>query len=96
MAQSFGPLLIGAGLVELATLVLFYFCENSRDRLNYLRVLASMLMFDALVTHMPISELDRSYGKAISQCTFDLAILGGLYMLSSQKDDSEHQRQRRN
>ena len=85
MAYAFGPLLISAGLIELATLVLLYICESSRDRWNYVTVLACMLMFDALVTHLPVSELDRGYGKAISQCTFDFAILGGLYKMADER-----------
>ena len=66
VAKLFNPLVLIAGLMELATLVLLWMCESSRDRRKYVAVLACMLMFDALVTNLPLSVLEKHYGKAIS------------------------------
>ena len=52
-------LVLAVGLVELITTVLYYRAKQSRDRWFFLRILATMLAVDAIVTHNPFCELDR-------------------------------------
>ena len=94
VAKLFSPMLVIFGLVELATIVLLWLSNSSRDRPKYIMILAVMLMFDALVTYIPFSELDRNYGKAISQFTFDFIILGGLYQMAQSSDQERRRRKR--
>ena len=82
LSPAFGFVLLAAGVVEIFTAILFYFSESIEQKRYYIRILACMLVFDACVTHFPMSELERNYGKEVSHVCSDLALLGGLYMLA--------------
>ncbi len=82
MSGSLPFVTFAAGLIELATVVTYYLSSKANERLLYMRVLACMLLFDICVTHFPLSESARDFGKAMEHCSYDLALLGGLYMLA--------------
>ena len=86
----FPYLLAVTGVVEIATCLMFYWTEagNLQSRMYYVRILTIILAFDALFLHFPWSELPRGFGKEFCHFSYDIALIGGLFMLVGFRDDS--------
>ena len=81
-AENYGTLVVFClGLIEFVSASGFLFFRDFGIRLNYIKMLLVLLVFDILFVHLPIAESARNWGNEMTHCTFGLAIAGGLLMV---------------
>ena len=88
MAPAFGFYVLLMGVVQLLTALALFFAHDAKKKRQCTAILAYLLLFDAVVTHFPFSELHKNFGKEMSHVCADIAILGGLHMMVGLPDDA--------
>ena len=74
------------GIFEAVGAAGFLFYEAPALRQTYVGILLTCLAYDALIIHMPFSELDRSFEREMYHFTSDVAIAGALLMSGGFRD----------
>ena len=89
LSKIFNFMIPAFGFVEIAAAIILFKTPNRQfeAKQNCSRILAFFLLFDAMVVHFPFSELERDFAMEMNHFCSDLALLGGLVMLTGYRGD---------
>ena len=73
-------MLLLVGLVEFVAASALTFYQDRLKRAQFVQLLLGCLVFDGLLMHNPLFELDRSLVKESTHVVFDSLIAAGLLM----------------
>ena len=87
MRSTFPYLITIIGIVQVAAIGVFFFipAEVVRARLDCVKVIMCLLIFEMLFTHNPFSELENKKGQEWAFVYTNIALIGGLYIFAGGK-----------